>query len=144
MTTTKAQALAVALDHAEETGEYPPELVARVVEMFDGLRIVQLVKAGPGDSTSRGRRTDGHLLVSITRHHKNGVCGDDVPPAFRAPNRFNPGWRYDVTTYEAVVHTVLTGTNRCERGWFGSHDEAVAWLRGRLAERGWTLLEMRP
>lgn len=51
---TKAEALAVALDHAEETGEYPAELRQRVAALLPQLGLVPPWKLSPwGENTWR-------------------------------------------------------------------------------------------
>lgn len=140
MSATKAEALAVALDHAEETGEYPPELVARVIALFGAMRIVQLVRATPGDSTSRGRTSDGRQLVSVVHHRAMPELPARFGSLWMPPTPAVPA---EPERFEAVIHTALTGTHLCERETFPTREEAVSWLSTRLKLVGWTLLETR-
>lgn len=133
---TLAQALAVALDHAEDTGELPIELRERIADQWDKLRIVRL--DGPVDPyTTAVARWGAMRLCSLERQQVR------VPQGMPRPER---PWQW-----VACIHTAATRTSRCRRSWSDPFDcaersdalaaraVAVEWLRVQMREIGWVL-----
>ena len=131
--TTKAEALAVALDHAEETGEYSIELRERIADLYPTLRIAHLRWAGAdegfqGEATVTAGEVLCRLVWERASERDRGmrwaayVYIPDVAP---------------ITWKSEVLQRTLGEAYAPERKRL--HQEGVQWLRARMREFDWVL-----
>lgn len=114
MSATKAQALAVALDHCEETGEVTPELLKRAAELL--ARHGQRVAYG-WCRTSAARLVRYSTALSVVARaaqHSSGYAAN----VFLSPSSLDGP--------EAVLQT---------------EQAAMDWCDHELAAEGWVLLD---
>ena len=108
---TTAEALAVALDHAEETGEYSPELLQRIADLLPTLRITT---AWVVTETRWLGQPQYDLHSTHGRHLAEVVDSPSDCIARCAPTSWTPAW-------------------------FSERDEAQKHCEDLLRKDGWTI-----
>lgn len=129
---TKAEALAVALDHAEETGEYPIELRERIADLYPTLRIAHLRWAGANEGFQgefAGTALCRLLWERASETDRGMRCAAYIYT-----------WDETATTItwkSEVLQRTRNIDYASERKRL--HQEGVQWLRARMRELDWVL-----
>lgn len=141
MKPSKAEALAVLLDHAEETSEYPLEVRQRIARLLPQLQL-----AGPWVNTITARvpgpQSQGRRALALSTSYSDEFCMveswvvsvDLVPGGGRAD--YWTAWSHTPPVQSTRLATVQLGTL------LPSREAAQAIADQWLTREGWLLLPL--